>query len=83
MVPQITTSPPMTPPMMAPTLGEGLPDESPSSEELLVPSVEALFVISVVLDDVSLEMTKDIRDVSDVLDSLDSDVVVMPMVGVM
>lgn len=75
-------SPPMTPPIMAPRLGEELPDDESSSEELLIASVEALCVISVVLDAVSLEVTEDVCDVSDVVDLLDSDVVVVPMVGV-
>lgn len=69
----------MTPPMTAPILGEELPDGSSSSEELLIASVEELCVMSAVLDAVSLEVTV---DVSDVLNLLDSDVVVMPIVGV-
>lgn len=72
----------MTPPMTAPRLGEELPDGSSSSEELLIASVEELCVMSAVLDAVSLDLTVDVCDVSPVLNSLDSDVVVMSIVGV-
>lgn len=81
MVPQMTTSPPMTPPMIGPRLSEE-PSGGPLSEKVLLTSAEVVGAIPVLLDVVLLGSTDDVC-VCDVVDSVDSDVVVTLMVGVM
>lgn len=86
MVPQMTTSPPMTPPMIGPRLFEE-PSGGPLSEEVLLTSTEVVGAVPMLLDVVLLGSADDVCvcDVVDSVDSdaVDSDVVVTLMVGVM
>ncbi|KAF4449556.1 efflux pump antibiotic resistance [Fusarium austroafricanum] len=62
-VPQMTTSPPITPPIIAPRFVEEPTDDELSSEELLLASAEVLCTVCVVLNVVSLETTDEVFDV--------------------
>lgn len=80
-VAQITTSPPRTPPMMAPRLfGESL--EESSSDELLVVSVEVFSAAWTVLDIVSVGTTDDVGSCEVVCSVIFSAVVVVASMGV-
>src|SRR5689334_2041826 len=71
-VPQMTTSPLMTPPMIGPRLFEEA-SEGPSSEEVLLTSAEVLCAAPVLLVVVFLGSADDVC-VCDVANSVDSDV---------